>query len=61
MRAQPPADTRALRDTLLKISYLGAQIPELAELEFNPLIVLEAGRGCQIVDARARVRAIGEM
>jgi acyl-CoA synthetase (NDP forming)/GNAT superfamily N-acetyltransferase len=60
-RNQPPADTRALRDTLLKISYLGAQTPELAELEFNPLIVREAGRGCQIVDARARVRAIGEM
>jgi acetate---CoA ligase (ADP-forming) len=55
-RNQPPADVRALRDVLLKISYLGAQIPELVELEFNPLSAREAGAGCQIVDARARVR-----
>ncbi|HKY19907.1 MAG TPA: GNAT family N-acetyltransferase [Vicinamibacterales bacterium] len=54
-RNQPPADIVALRDILLKISYLGAQIPELLELEFNPVIALSAGHGCQIVDARARV------
>jgi acyl-CoA synthetase (NDP forming)/GNAT superfamily N-acetyltransferase len=57
-RNQPPADIRAIRDVLLKISYLGAQIPELVELEFNPVIALEVGRGCQIVDARARVRSV---
>jgi acyl-CoA synthetase (NDP forming)/RimJ/RimL family protein N-acetyltransferase len=56
-RNQPAADIRALREVLLKVSYFGSQIPELAELEFNPLIALEAGRGCQIVDARARVRS----
>ena len=55
-RNRPRADLAALRDVLLKVSYLGAQIPELAELEFNPLMALPAGHGCQIVDARARVR-----
>jgi acyl-CoA synthetase (NDP forming)/GNAT superfamily N-acetyltransferase len=55
-RNQPPADIRALRDVLLKLSYLGARVPELVEIEFNPLIVLEAGRGYQLVDVRARVR-----
>jgi acyl-CoA synthetase (NDP forming) len=54
-RNQPPADLPALRDLLLKISYLGAQIPELQELEFNPIMALQAGHGYQIVDARARV------
>jgi acetate---CoA ligase (ADP-forming) len=54
-RNQPPADLRALRDLVLKISYLGAQIPELLELEFNPVMALQAGHGYQIVDARARV------
>ena len=54
-RNKPPADLTALRDVLLKISYLGAEIPELAELEFNPVMVLPAGHGCQIVDVRARV------
>jgi len=54
-RNQPPADLPALRDLLLKISCLGAQIPELLELEFNPVMALQVGRGYQIVDARARV------
>jgi acyl-CoA synthetase (NDP forming) len=54
-RNQPPADVRALRDLLLKISLLGAQVPELVELEFNPVMALQAGHGYQIVDARARV------
>ena len=46
-RNQPPVDLRAIRDVLLKISYLGSQIPELAELEFNPVIAFGAGRDCQ--------------
>jgi acyl-CoA synthetase (NDP forming) len=54
-RNKPQADLAALRDVLLKVSYLGAQIPELAELEFNPVMVLPAGQGCQLVDVRARV------
>ena len=57
-RNTPPADLRSLRDVLLKISYLGAQIPELAELEFNPVMAMPAGHGCQIVDVRARVKSI---
>ena len=57
-RNKPPADFRSLRDVLLKVSYLGAQIPELAELEFNPVMALPAGHGCQIVDVRARVKSI---
>ena len=56
-RNTPPADLDTLRDVLLKVSYLGAQIPELAELEFNPVMALPAGHGCQIVDARARVKS----
>lgn len=57
-RNKPAADLRALREVVLKISYLGAQIPELAELEFNPVMALPAGHGCQIVDVRARVSSL---
>jgi acetate---CoA ligase (ADP-forming) len=57
-RNKPPADLQALRDVLLKVSYLGAEIPELAELEFNPVMALPAGHGCQIVDVRAKAKAI---
>lgn len=54
-RNKPAADLGALRDILLRVSYLGAQIPELAELEFNPVMAMPAGHGCHIVDVRARV------
>ena len=54
-RNKPQADLPALRDVLLKVSCLGAQIPELAELEFNPVMALPEGQGYQIVDVRARV------
>jgi hypothetical protein len=57
-RGQAPVDLRAIRDVLLKISHVGAQIPELVEIEFNPVIALGGGRGCQIVDARARVAPV---
>jgi acyl-CoA synthetase (NDP forming)/RimJ/RimL family protein N-acetyltransferase len=55
-RNKPRADVDALRDVLLKVSNLGAYIPELAELEFNPVMAMPEGQGCQIVDARARLR-----
>jgi acyl-CoA synthetase (NDP forming)/RimJ/RimL family protein N-acetyltransferase len=57
-RGRPAADLAAIRDILLNVSALGAGIPELVELEFNPAIALGAGRGCRIVDLRARVRPI---
>jgi acyl-CoA synthetase (NDP forming)/RimJ/RimL family protein N-acetyltransferase len=56
-RNTPPADLRALSDVLMKVSTLGAQVPELAELEFNPVMAMPAGHGCRIVDVRARVKS----
>lgn len=54
-RGRPSCDIGALRDLLLRISYLGAEVPELLELDLNPVTVLAQGRGYEIVDARARV------
>ena len=31
--------------------------PDIHELEINPLIVLERGKGCRVVDSRMRLRA----
>jgi hypothetical protein len=42
-----------LRDLLLRVSYVADEILELQALEFNPVIALAPGAGCQIVDARA--------
>ena len=55
-RGHPPADLDALRDALLRVSHLVEEVPEIHELDLNPLIALEPGAGCRIVDARILVR-----
>jgi acyl-CoA synthetase (NDP forming) len=54
-RGHPPADVKALEEVLLRISLLVEEIPEITELDLNPIFALPPGQGCQIVDARIRV------
>ncbi len=56
-RGRPAADLSALRDTLLRLARLADEVPEIAELDLNPVIALAPGQGCRIVDARIRVEA----
>jgi acetyl coenzyme A synthetase (ADP forming)-like protein len=53
-RGRPPADAAALSDLLLRLSALGEDLPEVAELDLNPVFGL--AQGCVAVDARVRVR-----
>jgi acyl-CoA synthetase (NDP forming) len=53
-RGAPPADAAALADLLLRLSRLGEDLPEVAELDLNP--VLAFPEGCLAVDARIRLR-----
>ena len=53
-RGAPPADTAALADMLARLSRLGEDLPEVAELDLNP--VLAGPEGCVVVDARIRLR-----
>ena len=54
-RGRPAADLPALRDALLRMSCLAECVPEIAELDLNPVIALAPGAGCRVVDARIRV------
>jgi acetyl coenzyme A synthetase (ADP forming)-like protein len=54
-RGRPAADLAALRDALLRMSCLAECVPEIAELDLNPVIALAPGAGCRVVDARIRV------
>jgi acyl-CoA synthetase (NDP forming) len=54
-RGHAPADVDALREALLRLSRLAEEIPEVLELDLNPVIALPPGNGCRIVDARIRV------
>jgi acyl-CoA synthetase (NDP forming) len=53
-RGAPPADPVNLTDLVHRLSRLGVDRPEVAELDLNPVIA--GPDGCVVVDARARVR-----
>ena len=54
-RGHEPADVKALEEVLLRISLLVEEVPEITELDLNPILTRPPGQGCQIVDARLRV------
>jgi acetyl coenzyme A synthetase (ADP forming)-like protein len=56
-RGRPPADVDALRDALLRMSCLATRVPEIVELDLNPVIALTPGGGCRVIDARIRVKS----
>lgn len=56
-RNRPPADQEAVLEVLIKVSRLAAAMPQLEEIEINPLRVLPAGKGAYAVDVRACFRA----
>ena len=51
-RGHPSADIAAIEDLLLRVSRLVEEVPEIAELDLNPVMALSPGQGCLIVDAR---------
>jgi acyl-CoA synthetase (NDP forming) len=52
-RGTPAADESALVDLLLRLSLLAEDLPEVAELDLNPVLALPDR--CFAVDARVRV------
>ena len=56
-RGAPEADIPAVEDLLLRMSRLVEELPEIAELDLNPVKALEPGQGCVILDARIRIEA----
>jgi acyl-CoA synthetase (NDP forming) len=55
-RGARAGDVPALEDTILRVSALAGDHPEIVEMDLNPLIVNEPGRGCVVLDARIAVR-----
>jgi acetate---CoA ligase (ADP-forming) len=54
-RGAPAADAQALADLVHRLSLLAGDLPEVAELDLNPVIALPDR--CVVVDARIRVAA----
>lgn len=51
-RGEPAYDTKAIEECLKRLSQLVTDFENIKELDLNPLIVFEKGKGCAIVDAR---------
>ena len=52
VRGEPPVDKETLIEALLRIGQLVLDFPEIAELDINPFIVYEEGRGGVALDMR---------
>lgn len=56
-RGSPKVDKKALEDVIRRVSMLVELVPEIRELDLNPVKVLPEGEGAVAVDARIRVAA----
>jgi acetyl coenzyme A synthetase (ADP forming)-like protein len=54
-RGSAPADREALVRTIQRVSALAELVPELIELDLNPIKVLDSGKGAVVVDARMKI------
>jgi acyl-CoA synthetase (NDP forming) len=55
-RNLPEGDVAALEEAILRVSALVGVLPEIVEMDLNPVKVLTPGNGVKVVDARIRVR-----
>lgn len=56
-RGSPPVDIPAVEDLLLRLGRLAEDLPEVAELDLNPILVSETG--AVVVDAKLRLADVG--
>jgi len=52
VRGRKRKDIEALVEVLLKVSYLVTEFPEIVEMDINPLMVFDEGRGVMALDMR---------
>ena len=55
VRGEPPADIDAIVESILRLSQLVTDFPQIIELDINPLRVMEAGKGAIAIDARMAI------
>jgi acetyltransferase len=52
IRGEKPSDLEAIVDCVLRVSQLAVDFPEIVELDINPLMVHEEGKGAVALDMR---------
>jgi acetyltransferase len=59
-RGAPPSDIPATEELLLRISAMIEDIPEIQEMDLNPIMAMEMGQGCYVADARISIGPVPE-
>jgi 4-hydroxybutyryl-CoA synthetase (ADP-forming) len=52
VRGEKPSDLNMLSDCIQRLSQLVTDFKEIKELDMNPVLVMEKGKGCKILDVR---------
>ena len=52
IRGEPPADISSVINVILRVNQLIQDIPEIVEMDINPLFVYEEGEGCLALDVK---------
>ncbi len=55
-RGAPPVDAAALEDVILRVGLLAERVPEIAELDCNPVVV--SATGAIVVDVKVRLAPV---
>jgi acetate---CoA ligase (ADP-forming) len=58
-RGKPPADTEALEELIRRLAILGEALPEVLELDLNPVCLGSIGEGAKALDARIFLAPVG--
>ncbi len=56
VRGMPPSDIAAIKDCILRLSQMVCDLPQIMELDINPLIVYPDGEGGVVADSRILVK-----
>ncbi|RLG77326.1 MAG: acetyl-CoA synthetase [Thermoprotei archaeon] len=51
-RGKPPRDIEALKDIIMKTSQLMLENPEIQDIDLNPIMAFERGKGAKVADIR---------
>ena len=52
VRGEKPSDIKKLSECIQRLSQLVTDFKEIKELDMNPVLVMEKGKGCRILDVR---------
>jgi 4-hydroxybutyryl-CoA synthetase (ADP-forming) len=52
VRGEKPSDLKKLSELIQKLSTLVTDFKEIKELDMNPVLVMEQGKGCKVLDVR---------